>query len=557
MSSESVRAQVRAAIRRGRPELAFDCVAETLLSGRHGLAARWEALALLDYVAQRVPAAAATADRQAVARQLKVTLPPPRRDVGRAEFPAIGGAGGRFVAVRVSAGRGDDEIHPDDLPADTQAATMTALMAARGLVADRGPLRVDFECGEEVIRGSSCGLAVGMAAVSFLQHLELAETHLFSGELDPSGRLLAVSGIAEKLELRRQCRPGAVLVLPSGHAIDEPHAIVAGTLTEVLTRLGIDGEIDLAKELAAVRADYDCGHWPKAAQQAQVLLHQPGWRIEELLQLHTMLLAAANHRGDQAQAKEHAAHMQRLLTSRLVPPQLAAVALANAAIQALDVLRPGDADALLGQAAGLPLRPTDPAWIHVNGTWARVRILQGDLAAAVTLRQHNAQLCPEDERARCLGELADGYLRSGELGLAGDALADARRAFAELQRHRRRLAYLRQTESYLILYEVRLAAARAEVALARTLLAAVPKLPAEPLIELRIEAALLAPSVEQRCSAIDKTFSSLRHREQPIFRALHLRARLLAGDGSAQPELQAMLGLQNVDGRALCARIPY
>ncbi|HRI49326.1 MAG TPA: hypothetical protein PLW65_04020 [Pseudomonadota bacterium] len=558
MSNHSVREQVRAAIRRGRPDVAFDRVAEILLSGRHGLAAQYEALSLLDYVAQRVPATAATADRRAAAAQLQVALAQPRRRVGSAEFPAVAGSYGRFVAVSVSASHGADEIHPADLAVETQEATHAALVAARSLAGDTRPLRIDFECGEEeVIRGRSCGLAVGMAVVSFLHRLELPETYLFSGELAPHGRLLGVAGVAEKLALRRECRPQAVLVLPAEHHTDEPCVEHAGTLTEVLDRLGIHPEMDLTSVLAAVRNDYHCGRWPAAAQRAQALLLQPSLRIEERLELHTILLAAANHRGDQAQAREQAAAMQRLLTDHSIPSQLAAIALANAAVQAVDFLRPAEAEALLAQAAELSIKPTDPAWIHVSGTRARVRILQGDLAAALTIRKQNAQLCRDDERARCLGDLADGYLRSGELELAGEALSAARRALAELRSQRRRREYLRQTESYLTLYAVRLSVARADVEQARALLAPVARLPAEQLIELRIESALLATSVEERLDAIDCLFSSLPHQDQPIFRVLYLRARLLAGDGSAQSGLQTMLGLSGVAGSALCSRIPY
>lgn len=557
MSNHSVREQVRAAIRRGRPDIAFDRVAEILLSGRHGLAAQCEALSLLDYVAQRVPATAATADRRAAAGQLQVALAPPRRRVGSAEFPAVAGNHGRFVAVSVSASHGADEIHPADLAVETQEATHAALVAARSLAGDTRPLRIDFECGEEVFRGRSCGLAVGMAVVSFLHRLELPEAYLFSGELASHGRVLGVAGIAEKLALRRECRPQAVLVLPAEHHTDDPCVEHAGTLTEVLYRLGIHPEMDLTSALAAVRDQYHCGHWPRAAQGAQALLLQPGWRIEERLELHTILLAAANHRGDQAQAREQAAAMQRLLTDQSIPSPVVAMALANAAVQAVDFLRPAEADALLAQAAALSIQPTDSAWIHVSGTRARVRILQGDLAAAVTIRKQNVQLCRDDERARCLGDLADGYLRSGELELASETLTAARRALAELLSQRRRLNYLHQTESYLTLYAVRLSVARADVEQARALLAPVAQPPAKHLFELRIESALLATSVEERLDAIDCLFSSLPHRDQPIFRVLYLRARLLAGDGSAESELQTMLGLSGVAGPALCSRIPY
>lgn len=557
MSHHSVREQVRAAIRRGRPDIAFDRVAEILLSGRHELAAQCEALSLLEYVAQRIPATAVTADRRAAAAQLQVALAPPRRRVGSAEFPAVAGSCGRFVAVSVSASHGADEIHPADLAVETQEATRAALAAARSVAGDARPLRIDFECGEEVFRGRSCGLAVGMAVVSFLHRLELPETYLFSGELAPHGRVLGVSGVAEKLALRRECRPQAVLVLPAEHHTDEPCVEHAGTLTEVLDRLGIHPEMDLTSALAAVRNDYHCGRWPAAAQRAQALLLQPSLRIDERLELHTILLAAANHRGDQAQAREQAAAMQRLLTDHSIPSHLAAIALANAAVQAVDFLRPAEAEALLAQAAELSIQPTAPAWIHVSGTRARVRILQGDLAAALTIRKQNAQLCRDDERARCLGDLADGYLRSGELDRAAEALSAATSALAELRSQRRRREYLRQTDSYLTLYAVRLSVARADVEQARALLAPVALLPAEHLIELRIEAALLATSVAERLDAIDCLFSLLPHRDQPIFRVLYLRARLLAGDSSAESALQTMLGLSGVAGPALCSRIPY
>jgi len=484
-------------------------------------------------------------------------VPPPRGEIGRAEFPAVGTTGGRIVAVFISSGGSEDQVYPASLSSQSWQAAMDALQAARTLTSDNRPLRVDFDSGSEPLEGQSFGLAVGVAAVSHLRRAPLLDTHLFSGVLEPSGRLIAVSGLEQKLALRRECRPGSLLALSAEQVCDAENVIRAPTLASTLEALGIDAEMDLGGELAKLRADYDSGHWTQAAAAAQTLVYQSGLRGEELLELHTVLLAAANHQGNQEQARVHAEEIQRLLSDHSIPPALAAIALTHAAIQALDLLRPTDAEALLQQALDLSLPPGDRALVHVRGTLARVRILQGDLAAAVAIRQLNTEDCPDSERARCWGDLADGYLRTGQLTLAADALSTARAGLARQQQSRRRREYLRQTARFLTLYEVRLALARQDLAQAHALLLAAEAEPQGLILELQLERASLATTPEQRYHAIDTAYERLSHADQPIYRALRLRARLQAGDADAGLQLQAMLGLAKVTGQALCCRLPY
>jgi hypothetical protein len=197
----------------------------------------------------------------------------------------------------------------------------------------------------------------------------------------------------------------------------------------VLALLGLDSNRDLGAELSHVESDYHRGRWLEAARRAQLLLAEPGLRSEEQLKLRTILLAAANHQGDMVRA---AAVMKELRS-------LLALALANAAVHCIDLLRASDAQALLNEAERLPLPDQDSCWVHLYGTKARVNILLGDLEGSLGLRLRNVQACPDHERPRCLGDLVDSYLRLERWNEAEQSLQAAQQALAELRPQRRRI----------------------------------------------------------------------------------------------------------------------
>ena len=560
MTSISLRGAVQEALRDGHPERAFDRLAELLLSPVVRLREKWEARCLLALVVQKVSGAAATALRREQAGRCGFQLLPIRSFVGRAEFPVVGGRVRRFVLARISEASVAEDVVPADLSQATASAITDALEAARNLVneVDRKYLRVDLEETNGPIQGKSLGLAVGVAALSYLQRIELPESAVFTGELRPDGRIESISYLAEKLALLHECRPAAVLVLPADNHSEDPSVCHVASMREVLAKLGLDSNRDLGAELTQVASDYHRGRWLEAARRAQLLLAEPGLRSEEQLKLRTILLAAANHQGDMAQAAAVMQELRHLLVEKSCSLQTIALALANAAVHCIDLLRAGEAQALLSEAEQLPLPDQDPCWVHLYGTKARVNILRGDFQGALGLRLRNIQACPDDERPRCLGDLADSYLRLERWNEAAQSLQAAQQALAELRSQRRRIDYLRATEQHLRLCEVRLLRARGDLVGARSCLMSATRGTSLPIPELlRIEEALLAESTAARFAALDAVFTAIAKPDSTIFRALALRARIFAGDSAAELELATLFGLPGESAAELCRRLPY
>jgi len=560
LTSVSLRGAVQDALRNGHPERAFDRLAELLLSPEVPLREKWEAHGLLSFVVQKVSGAAATALRRELAVRCGFQLPRIRSFVGRAEFPVVGGRVRRFVLARISEASVAEDVLPADLNQATVSAITDAFEAARSFVneADRKYLRVDLEETNGPIQGKSLGLAVGVAALSYMQRVELPESAVFTGELRPDGRVESISHLAEKLALLHECRPAAVLFLPADNQCEDPSVCHVSSMLEVLALLGLDSNRDLGAELSHVESDYHRGRWLEAARRAQLLLAEPGLRSEEQLKLRTILLAAANHQGDMVRAAAVMKELRSLLVEKSISPQTIALALANAAVHCIDLLRASDAQALLNEAERLPLPDQDSCWVHLYGTKARVNILLGDLEGSLGLRLRNVQACPDHERPRCLGDLVDSYLRLERWNEAEQSLQAAQQALAELRPQRRRIDYLRATEQHLRLCEVRLLRARGDLVGARSCILSTVKGATLPIPELlRIEEALLAESEAARFAALDAVFAAIAKPDSTIFRALALRARILAGDSAAEFELATLFGRPGENAAELCRRLPY
>lgn len=562
MSSDSL-GRVVQELRHGRPELAFDQLTYVLLSGG-SIEQLWTARCMLTQLVAQLPGGCATASRQEAARRCGVELPAPRSPIGRAEFPSIGSQRSRFIAVHIFEGTEQDKITPADLDQDTQAAVRDALAAARVVTGDPRPLCVSFALEEGSLYGRSCGLAVGVAAVSYLWRRALSELLLFTGHLRPDGRIDPVLHIPEKLALRRESRPGAVLLVPQGQESNAPGAQPVGSLQDAvrshLPRPSKPAPAlvrDVELELTRVRTEFRVGRWSEAEEGALALLANTALRTDEELALRIILLAAANHRGEQQRAAEISASMQAMLQDSSLPPDLIAAAMANVGMRLIDLLRPEEAEQILDQAERQPLAESDPVRVHLRGTRARARILRGDLHGALELRRRNAETCRDEEKARCLGDLVDIYVRLHEAQMAAQSLAEAERVLDSLCVSGRRVEYLGQTGRYLALYGVRLERLRGNAQDVRERLAAALKSGPVPLPELEIEAALLEPTAEQRFAAIDSVFVRIGERDQIIFRALYLRARMQAGDPGAQIELATLFGHPDLSARELVVRLPY
>lgn len=567
MSAERTQAQVQRFLQQGRPELAFDLLTGILLSGEAELATIWAAYSLIGQVIERFPSMAATEARQAAAQRCGLQLPVPRDASGRAEFPTIAGDHRRFLIVHVHNGRGQDQIHPEHIRTETRNAVEQALAAARAIASDHRPLCVSFDLEQGIVAGRSCGLAVGVAALSFLCRVNLSPRFLFTGFLRSDGLIESVDLVPEKLQLRRESRPLATLIVPDGKEGQDTNAYPARSLEEIWRSRMIllhhdpaaadHGYLNLDLELGGIRDLFSAGRWVDAERKARLIIEHEGLHAEEELTLRTILLAAANHRGEQQQAASLTRSIQRMLHDDSLPVQAVAIAMANVAVHTIDLLRPVEAAQVLEQAERLPLPPKDLAWVHLRGTRARACILAGDLHGALAHRQQNAALCPGDEVPRCLGDLADIYMRSGDFDLAQEALDRARDAIGRLQRGWRRLEYLNQTRRYLDLYTARLHRLRGDRDNAKKLLQALHTTSLGPSLELRIESALLEESLPQRLAEIEAAFAAVPEREQVIYRALYLRARCLAGDDSAHVELARLFNLETLSVSELAVRLPY
>lgn len=560
--SDRLRHEVEQFLEDGRPDRAFDRLTEVLQSS-FGMAQLWAARCLLIQVADRLPATAITEVRRATAKACGIALAELKSPIGRAEFPVVGGTGARFLAVQILEERQQDRITPEDVGSDTRQAVQHALAAARELTGDSRPLHVSFTVAAGVLYGGSCGLAVGIAVVSYLQRIKVPESLLFTGHLQAHGRVDEVRDVNEKRALRRDSRPAATLLVPPGQDADADCTHPVGSLREAVQLVHSHLEpqsapiIDVDLELSRARASFNAGRWREAEPKAEFLLARGRLRTDERLELLTILLAAANHRGEQHRAEQLAATIKEMPLDRSLPADVVAHALANLAVSIVDLLRPAEAELLLDQAERLPAPPSDRMRVHLRGTRARARILQGDLEGALALRQENAERCPTDEAARCLGDLADIYIRRGEYAEAERVLMRATETLTELLTNERRVEYLKQTGRYLSLYAIRLERARGATELARQRLEAAGRSGPGATLEIGIEAALLAATLEQRLAALEALFASVPGRDQIIFRAIYLRSRMQAGDASAPAELATLFSRADLSADELAARLPY
>ena len=546
--------QIHSDLANGRTERAFDRLIDRL-DGAAGLQDKYAALQLLPYIAEQLPGAAVTESRRQQAKQHGLKLRHLRSFVGRVEFPAVAAAESRFVAVSVSYSEDDDDDLPLDLDFETRDAITHALTAARRIGKVTRSLRVSLERTQLKIQGRSLGLAVGVATLSLLLEREVPEHLVFTGELLSDGEIQPITQLPDKLQLLRDARPLAVLFVPSAQCIGEDlHVHPATTLWGVADRVGLLRESDLDRSMGELLADFQCGAWRKAAHSARQLLAESGLRADEKMRLHTILLSAANHCGHIQEAAEQEACLAQLQVESCLSVTAIAHALANRAVRRIDLLRGQEAEDLLGQANALSLGDDHPSWIHIRGTHARAKILQGDPESALRMRQQNVERCSEEEeRPRCLGDLADSYLRLGRFSEAGEALGEAHDALQK--QRRRRIGYRELTAQHLLLHRVRLCHALGQKDLARRLLLADPK-PRHQRIELlQIEEVLHreAPTAD----SVDKLFDSFPLRHSPIFRALYFRAKIMLGDHSVLDELRSILHMPGQDAAELCLRIPY
>jgi hypothetical protein len=433
--------EVEAALDAACPHVAWDRAVEAVrdaVSPRD----RHTGRVLLHQIAHLLPGDAWTRERLTTARLVGIE-PAQTAVTGVAAFPAVGTAG-RFVTAKVTAAASSE----DELPAwftETQAAAATdALDAARGLVGVTTRLNVSFD--NQGFASTSFGLAVAIAATSFLRGHYTDRPPIATGSVDRSGGIRPVLRLSPKLALLRGHRPlGRMFVPAAGNTTTEDLSLIAiDSLAEAFEAHADVGDIyDLA---AGMRQARDQGRWGEATRLSWRVANHPDATDLERWEAHTVLLAAANHNADHRRAAELA---ERIPLHQISAAHLARAA-GSAAVAAIDVFDPDRARAILESVDRSTIDEAD--LVHIDGPLALLAILEGRFADAIELRQRNVARATVCERPRCIGDLSDALRRDQQLDAALAAATHARELAAA---SRRRTSYLNRTDAYLALHEAR------------------------------------------------------------------------------------------------------
>ena len=434
---------VQARLDEGRPDLAWRAAAEGL--DADALRVREHARRLLHDLTPRIPLAAWTEAHDRLAVRLQIRHRPPPLGPGVARFPAVQGQLGRLVTVTVT-------VTPQDALPIAHEGLRPAFDAARAALGEptiRFAASFEPESGWD---GASAGLALGLAAVSAgREGLDLSLV-VATGALGASGEVMTVGQIAEKQRLCRAAAPRATLLTPKDAALDLPlGARPVGTLADALRSLGHGGD-DPVKRLNIVRGAQAEGRWEDAAQLAEPLLADARLSADQLGELLTVCLAAANHSADATKQAPLTGRLQALVAARLdaLDFSLLAQAIGNLTVRSIDTLDPKKAAEILALAPSHSRQ--SPARVHLLGPAALLHTLCGEHDAALALREQALHLANVEERPRVLGDLADALMR---VGRAEEALTRAHEACALAKETVHRQGYQGRTRGFLRLHLAR------------------------------------------------------------------------------------------------------
>lgn len=542
----TLREAVQQALSTGRPERAWDAVAEALREG--GVPDRVEARKLLPWLAGRLPWAAWTEARRRLAAQQGLR-PAQREDrVGVLAFPAVEplgagdptdphGVAGRVVEVQVRVLPGAADEGP------RAAALRGALDAARALLGQRPGFQVHVD--DEGWSGRSAELAVALAAVSAARGVPLSPALLATGALERAGGVLPVDALEQKLRLRHAARPRAQLLTPVADAPQHPAVLPVGTLAEAWARVAGCAPQDLSAAVAEARDADRRGDWILAAQRAEALVELPDLEDGERTELLALLLCAANH----AAEAEAQARWGQALAAHLAATDAGGVAEARAlgarVVAAIDRLDPVAAAEVLALTRGSWPREAE---VHLLGPAAMLAILEGDLVRALVLRERAVALAPKAEKARCLGDLAELLRRLGRLPEALDRVEEA---LALTRSWQSRTGYQHQTARFLHLYRARILADQQSPAAEQALELAL----GAPGLDPRLRARLLQAELRGDRAALDALEPELPR--AVLVQALVDRSRARLGDPAAARRLEGLPGFVGLGWEAVSARLPY
>ncbi len=544
----SLRAAIRRALDAGRPERAWDLAAGAYERGDSRV--RYDARRLLKYIVRQLPRAAWTPERAGCAAEIGLGLRPlDGSRVGVVAFPAVGLGGGRFVAVTAARSDGDDL--PEWLDDRSAAQVRDALDAARTVLGERSSWTITFDA--EGWGGASCGLAVALAAISAARDEPHPAGVVATGGVRADARVVHVGRAPEKRRLHREARPMARMLVPREWEGVRPAELPVGTVAEALERFGAGGAA-IDQRLREVRDADRGGDWVRAARLAEEVWERAGaGELEEgeRIMLIGALLAAANHGVDEPARRRWEAELASLLSSDQ-SDDLMARALGSRIVIAVDRLDLTGAGEALALARARPWGSV--ARMHIDGSAALVATLSGDHERALALRRENlvrARRSAKTELARCLGDLSDALLRTGQPERALEA-ADCALA-TDVGRRR---GYLRRTRCYLTLHRARALLALGRGAEALRALDASARLPG-PDPELRLR--LLRARILGDGALVEGVWEELAgdHRADVLLGALISRTRFQLGDARAGRELVALPVFSGLEPREAARRLPY
>jgi len=506
---------------------------------------RFYAGRLLAWVCGQVPQAAWTQERAALAKGLHIDRQTPAPEVGRVAFPAVGPAGSRFITVRA------DLAEHDHLPVgltQQQAAAARAALDAARLVEPNAHFRLSISTGVPW-NGASWGFAVALAALSAASMRALGDRIVATGEVSPHGRIGDVGDRRDKMTLLADARPRARMYVPdTWQDVQRPGVIRCGTLERAWDMLA-HPVADLDKALEEVSRLERDGQWLDAAVKAELLLDQP-LEDSERARLLVLLHMAANHLADPASQQRWSSKLEEVGVLGL-DDVVVARAIGTRVVSLVDDLAPDEAAAIVEEVAGRTWH--GDAILHIRGPTALVRTLRGDFAGALELRQQNVCAASEAERARCLGDLADAWLRVGE---PEEALRSAEKAFTCSRSAGRRRGYQVLTEAYLILYKARAlrALGRDDEALTELREAPGARGP-DPQVRWR----LLEAEIHGDQGLVEARWKVLPDwmRLSPIVGALFERTRARLGDTEAETRLLANPLFKDLTLQEAARRLPY
>lgn len=541
----------------GRCDLALDAALEALSDAPDLGRRRYARQAVRALVNRLPPAAWSFSRRRALPRGLEPE--PARPAVGLLAFPTVQAGDGRagstdcFVEARVTRARGGQDDLPSGLSSVVVEAIDSALAAVRSVHPAAGPLAVRF-VGPRDWSGPSCGLAVGLAALSLLRQVPLEGFWVASARVQPDGAVLPVGSMETKAALRAVARPRARMLVALADAGADDRRLGVADLQEAFAAAGGTGRDDPQPELDAMTRAMKQGNWVDAARTAGALDDHPYLEPDEQVLVKALLVAAANHSGRSDDARSLEDDLLGCI-DKAGSCKEALHALGNLAMSAVDRL---DAETALALAErGIRLWPTrGEHLLYVQGPAAFAACLRGDFGRAVSLRRDNVALCEDTAPVhlpRSLGDLAQTLLRTGA---ADEAVATAERGLQVLDQTVRWRAYRDVTRPFLHHHHARALAAAGRLAAAR---AANARAGHVPMLVPRIFVQLLDAELDKDLAAVDAAWARLPAwtQENPVVCALVERTRARLGDPEAALRLVNRLGLPIEAVEEAGLRLPY